>query len=757
MKLFRPGQQKGLPVIYLLYSVITLVIFGLLLINVVVNFIWLRPLVSNIRDNVTNFELIQAKRAAESIDRTISREIYDIEILAQNIALLGEKNEISEIFIHRFLRESPAQRELSIINLSGQEEKRYSRSEYFSPEELRDFAFLEEFEKAKQGETYLSYVNFSPHGEPYIIISAPLKKSEERPQAVLRAVLYLKQIWDEVLETKIGKTGRISVIDDKGMLIADPNPSRVLKKVNLLTFPPTKSLILGEIFKGAKYLNEKEVEVIGVGAPIKSLRWGVIVEQDAAELEDPINQVGRLAIIFSIAGIMIIGILIWLALILKRADKELRERYYALSARTKELEEIKGSLEEKVKERTRELEELTKDLKSKVTEIKKFQENLEIKVKERTKELENTRKALINMLEDAEEARKRIEEEKNKTRTTLISLNDGLIVFDKEKRITLLNPEAERILGLKEKQALNKRMDQISGFPNLTRLYQILGQKIEWTGQRYELVLEKPLKRFFQVSITPVAVEKKIVGLMVVLHNITREKEIDRLKTEFVSIAAHQLRTPLSAIKWALRMLLDGDVGELSEEQIKFLEKGYKSNERMIGLINDLLNVARIEEGRFLYNLTFQSLEEIIEKTIATLDELIKVKKLKLVFTKPKSSLPKLKVDGEKIGLVVQNLLDNAIRFNKPGGKVTVAVKCDKMNIEVMIKDTGVGIPSFQQNRIFDKFFRADNAIKSETEGTGLGLFICKNIIEAHGGKIWFESKERQGTTFWFTLPIKSS
>ncbi len=371
-------------------------------------------------------------------------------------------------------------------------------------------------------------------------------------------------------------------------------------------------------------------------------------------------------------------------------------------------------------------------------------------------ELETAKGSLINMLEDAESVRKKVQEEESKTRATLVSLTDGLIVFDKDKRITLVNPEAEKILELKETEVLNRKIGDVLNFSNLNELYQILGKKVEWTGQKYELILKKPIKRYFQVSIAPVVVGKETVGLMVILHDVTRGKEIERLKTEFVSIAAHQLRTPLSAVKWTLRMLLDGDVGNLTTEQIEFLTKGYQSNERMIVLINDLLSVARIEEGRFIYDLTPQSLEEIVKEAVDGLAGIVKEKKIELIYKKSKKKLPKVNIDKEKISIVIQNLLDNAIRFNKYGGKVTASVDCDKVNLEVTVKDNGIGIPQEQQKRIFNKFFRADNAIKTETEGTGLGLFIVKNIIKAHNGKIWFESKKGQGTTFRFSLPIKS-
>ncbi|MEA2113397.1 MAG: ATP-binding protein [Patescibacteria group bacterium] len=420
----------------------------------------------------------------------------------------------------------------------------------------------------------------------------------------------------------------------------------------------------------------------------------------------------------------------------------LNRNYANLLREKNKTKAVKESLESTVAVQTKELREMSG--------------NLEIKIQKRTKTLERTRKALINLLEDAKEAQQIIEWEKNKTRAALVSLTDGLIVFNKEENIVLVNPEAERVLNIKEKEIVNKKIDQVAGSENLNKLYKTLNQKIKWTGQKYELVLGELLKRFFQVSITPVVVGNKTIGLMVILHDITREKEIEQLKTEFVSIAAHQLRTPLSAIKWTLRMILDGDVGKLSQEQSDFLERGYQSNERMIVLVNDLLNVARIEEGRFVCNLSPHSLEKIIEKTIDDLSAIIQKKNIKLLFEKPKGYSPNVNIDKEKIMLVIHNLMDNAVCFSRRGEKVVISVKYDKINAEVMVKDSGIGIPVSQHNRIFSKFFRAENAVRLETEGTGFGLFICKNIIEAHHGKIWFESEENKGTTFWFTLPISS-
>lgn len=387
-----------------------------------------------------------------------------------------------------------------------------------------------------------------------------------------------------------------------------------------------------------------------------------------------------------------------------------------------------------------------------ISEVKKFQEKLEVKVKERTKELEDSRKALLNILEDTEQALRDVEEERKKTLAVFTSFADGLLVFDGENKLSLINPLVETYFDIKEKDVIGRSVLELLTFPSLKPLMEILGPEIKRVFRKEFSVRENLI---LEVSTLPIKSLEEKFGTLVILHDITREKLIEQMKTEFVSLAAHQLRTPLSAIKWTLRMLLDGDLGEITEEQRDFIEKTYKSNERMITLINNLLNITRIEEGRYLYKPTLTNIENVIQSVVDFYKEEIKRKNIKFEFQKPEEKVTQVLIDVEKIRLAIQNLLDNALKYTLPGGKVTISLKEDKDEIEIFVKDSGVGIPKDQQEKVFTKFFRGANIMRMETEGSGLGLFIAKNIIEAHGGKIWFRSEEGKGTTFYFTLPLK--
>jgi len=389
-----------------------------------------------------------------------------------------------------------------------------------------------------------------------------------------------------------------------------------------------------------------------------------------------------------------------------------------------------------------------------ITEIEEFQKELEKKIKLRTEELEQSKIALLNILEDIEEARRKAEEEKEKTLTIITNFADGLLVFDKENNLDLINLQAEKFLNVKENDVIGKSIQELTIFPFFESLIVLIGEEMKEIFRK-ELFIKDKLT--LEISVIPIIRKGERVNTLVILHDITREKMIERMKTEFVSLAAHQLRTPLSAIKWTLRMLLDGDLGSITTEQKEFIEKTYNSNEKMIVLINDLLDVTRIEEGRFLYKPILVDIESLVQSVINSYKDEIERKKIKFEFKKPEEKLPEVKIDVEKVRFVIENLFDNSIRYTYAGGTVTIFLKYNKENkeIEFSIRDTGMGIPKDQQKRIFTKFFRGANIIKVDTEGTGLGLFIAKNIIESHGGRIWFESEEGKGTIFYFTLPVK--
>ncbi|TAN58457.1 HAMP domain-containing protein [Patescibacteria group bacterium] len=359
-----------------------------------------------------------------------------------------------------------------------------------------------------------------------------------------------------------------------------------------------------------------------------------------------------------------------------------------------------------------------------------------------------------------------LREEKDRLNAVISSIGEGLVVVSADYKVMLMNKIAERILevsysGIKDKKG-DKILTVLKGDKILPFEERPVVQAIR-TGKAvfkelsdnyyYQLLSGKKIP--VTISTTPLKYGETIIGAVVVFRDITDEKQLDDAKSNFISIASHQLRTPLTAIKLFVEMLNTGKAGRLNKTQKEYIEDVSISTERMIGLVNDLLNLSRIESGKLKSALMLVRIDEVVKSAIDEADVLAKEKKLSLVFKKPKNIIQS-NLDADLFRQVIHNLLTNAIRYSTNGKKNDIIVRVEKNGKEciVSVQDFGIGIPDEAKSRLFDRFYRADNAVKADANGTGVGLYTIKMLLNRMGGKVWYESQIGKGTIFSVSIPI---
>jgi len=368
------------------------------------------------------------------------------------------------------------------------------------------------------------------------------------------------------------------------------------------------------------------------------------------------------------------------------------------------------------------------------------------------------------ILQKSEKLREQLKEERDLAKAIVASMGEGLLVLDTNYKVKLINPAAEKLLETTAREAVGQKWaefgrayiaDKPIPFEKRSAVISLNKGEIKVTGIADDhYYVTRSGRRFPVVAITaPLIHDDKAIGIVKVFHDASHEKDVDRMKTEFISLASHQLRTPLSAIKWFVELLSDKNSGPLTEEQRKYIKNLAFSTERMIELVNSLLNISRIESGRIMIEPKPTDLSKLVGEVVIQLKKKIDSKKIKLIIS-THQNLPKINLDPKLISHVYMNLIDNAIKYTPVAGEVSVFISKKEQEIVSQISDSGFGIPRNEQERIFQKFFRATNAVKKVTEGSGLGLYLVKSIVESSKGRIWFKSDGKKGATFWFTLPI---
>jgi PAS domain S-box-containing protein len=381
--------------------------------------------------------------------------------------------------------------------------------------------------------------------------------------------------------------------------------------------------------------------------------------------------------------------------------------------------------------------------------------------KKADEDLANAKMAAQNVLEDltVEESKyEALAKDLEKFKLATDNAADNIIITDPEGIVIYVNKSVETITGYTPEETLGKKSGALWRMPMTLGYYQSLWDTIK--NQKKVFVGEIQNRRkngliyTASISISPILDESGEIQFFVgIERDMTKEKEIDRAKDEFVSLASHQLRTPPSIIGWYTETLQAGDLGPVNERQADYLGEIYKANQRMIAVINSLLNISRIEMGTFAISPREIDIKSIIDETLKELASRFNRKIEVIKNYDPHLGLPK--VDPNILQIIIDNLLSNSFKYSPPENtKIEIVAKIDNNSLLLSVKDNGIGIPLKDQSRVFEKLFRADNAVSVNPDGTGLGLYMIKKIIvDGLGGKIWFDSEENKGATFYLSLP----
>jgi len=428
-----------------------------------------------------------------------------------------------------------------------------------------------------------------------------------------------------------------------------------------------------------------------------------------------------------------------------------------LEQELKDLQAKVEQLQQQLQEKERLLEK-TKDYTSNAgVSAELVEENK--RLRDSLRSLEAAHAEQVNQLQTLKEMAKVVEAEKQRIEGILLNITDGVVVVDSDEKILMINPVAENILGLSAQQALGKRMREVIRREHLLTILKKVSSGGESWHKELELFSADETTMHTLRSSTAVVEDSqgKMVGLLSVLQDVAKQKEIDRQKLEYFAKVTHELRSPLVAMDKSLQVILSGVAGQLNLDQQGFIESISRNAKRLQALINDLLDLAKIEAGKMQIIQEEISVTKIIDEAVQMFGAWAQAKGVTLD-KRCSVDLPSVKADFNRLIQVINNLVSNSLKFTPQGGRITLAAQLSPQEgfVEISVEDTGVGIPEEVLPKVFERFYQVPGQVRTDVAGTGIGLTVAKEIVELHGGKIWVESEVGKGSRFKFTLPKAS-
>ncbi|MFH1369422.1 MAG: ATP-binding protein [Elusimicrobiota bacterium] len=547
---------------------------------------------------------------------------------------------------------------------------------------------------------------------PRIDIIYPLAKDH-----CLFAVISLQSIWNMIFQARVASTGFAYMVNKQGAIIAHPDMKLGDTKISVMNLPIVQEAVKAVSVGSKEYRHPlTQKMLVGAYAPVKKLGWGVIIQQDKDEAYISVykmrNQAAALILISIIAA----------SLFAFFTARGLIKPIMTMTEAAKGIAKKDFSVRVDIKTRD-ELHELADTFNDMTAELQKY-EQLQVD---------------------------KIIAEKTKTEAVIFSIADGIIMTDLQGRIQLANTRALEILEIPGEGWRDKAIFDYIKHPAMKETFkEIITNPKQKVAKEVDLSIGD-LMRFYQLSseevITPE--KKENIGIVTVVRNITLEKEIEKLKDDFVHSITHDLRNPMTSIRGFLKFLQDGVAGPINEQQKKMLDTMDRASTRLLTLINDILDNAKLEAGRMNLNLGDVDFKFIAQRALELAEGQALKKTIKLS-ADIAPDIPVIKGDLELLERVFINLVGNALKFTPENGIITIKIEDVEDSIKASVIDTGEGIPSEYLDKIFDKFQQVAGQRKG---GTGLGLTICKHVVDAHVGKIWVESKISEGSKFIFTIP----
>lgn len=687
-----------------------------------------------------------ASESAKEIGSFIRLRFANLGILSDFEQHLSANNQTLSALLEKTLFSHNDFYELSVVGKDGKELARVHRIQVVTPADLRDQSASEKFLAVKKDRYYIGPI-FWENNKPFFIIGEGYFSSTDEFLGVSFAQLDARVLQSVVLGVSVAKeSGQASIFDEHGIVIAYQDFSKValqqdFSKVDIVAqalASKDKRVVAG------LFTDELGQQVIGASEPIMvsfgdldstvslDTHWFV-----AAEIPSSIALASvRDSTLFSLY------ILLFVLLV------AVITAFIIAGKIVKPIEQLRHV-------------------------IQKFRDgnlgyNIPIKTGDEVEELATSFYALADELHTSIETitknKQTIEAEKLQLERIISGITDAVIVTDTEGNIIVFNKIAEALTGYAVHDVIGKSSNDIVGIVEEGKRLDLTGTYAH-TSETYPGVLlaksnlvligkDKKEGVYVNIVIGKIDNGDQIhVGRIITLHDVSRERLLEQTKIDFVSVVAHQLRTPLSAINWIFGLFKKETGGNMSSEDKELAKRGGEATHRMIALVNDLLDVSRIEEGRFSFMFKPVSIEELITKLIETEESRIHEKEIAFTFEKSKEQLPPTMADEEKITMVFQNLIENALNYTPKGGSIQISSRYDGTRFIIAIQDSGIGIPKKELDKLFTKFYRGEAATKLQTDGNGLGLFISRNIIEKHKGTIDIASEEGKNTTVTVTLP----